>query len=390
MNKGPNINQLIEALYECLIDQGRLGVVMHRVSKAIESQTGHIEAFSVNSAGIQPIDCPTPYVSQGLEDHMCQYLQNGVETNPYFPLVAPSMRVGRVMYANDIIPYKESKLTDHHQQWFVPMDCKNISAVCMEFDGANSVIAEFHHPKPELSAESRMILEQLAPHLVRFYKVNKMLEASATLQNSMWEVMNKFKYGVVLLNYQGQPVFINTVAQTVLELNDGLSLRQGKLTVHCRTAQAQFNAVVGQMMLSGGRADSEKPPDQIIIRRPSGNPSYQLMVSPIGATVNALYKSTPVMAVFIIDPEAPLNLTVEQLRDLYDLTPTEARLAILIAKGKSLEDCALQLKHQISTSRNLLKRVFQKTCTGKQHELTAVLLKHSFNVFPFNHDPNGT
>jgi DNA-binding CsgD family transcriptional regulator len=62
------------------------------------------------------------------------------------------------------------------------------------------------------------------------------------------------------------------------------------------------------------------------------------------------------------------------VRDALDLTAAEARLAAIIATGISLDDAAEKIGVTRETARTMLKRVFQKTNTSRQHELTALIL----------------
>jgi DNA-binding CsgD family transcriptional regulator len=61
------------------------------------------------------------------------------------------------------------------------------------------------------------------------------------------------------------------------------------------------------------------------------------------------------------------------LSGLFDLTPGEARVARELASGASLEAVAIKLGLKLETVRTYLKRIFQKTGTRRQAELTRML-----------------
>ena len=63
------------------------------------------------------------------------------------------------------------------------------------------------------------------------------------------------------------------------------------------------------------------------------------------------------------------------LAKTFRLTPSEARLACVIARGASPEIAARELKISRETARNQLKSVFAKTDTHRQSELVALLLQ---------------
>jgi len=66
----------------------------------------------------------------------------------------------------------------------------------------------------------------------------------------------------------------------------------------------------------------------------------------------------------------------DQLKEIYDLTAAEARLANSIINGLTLEEIAEQGDLKYSTLKSYLKIIFQKTGTKKQHELVSAILRN--------------
>ena len=64
---------------------------------------------------------------------------------------------------------------------------------------------------------------------------------------------------------------------------------------------------------------------------------------------------------------------VTRLRDWFDLTPSEAKIAAYIADGKTMEEYARDRGVSINAARFLLKGVFGKTGVSRQAELAALL-----------------
>ena len=63
------------------------------------------------------------------------------------------------------------------------------------------------------------------------------------------------------------------------------------------------------------------------------------------------------------------------LRNRFGLTPSEARLALRLVMGESLQSAALALDVSYETARTALKVVFAKTGTHRQSELVIVILR---------------
>jgi DNA-binding CsgD family transcriptional regulator len=79
-------------------------------------------------------------------------------------------------------------------------------------------------------------------------------------------------------------------------------------------------------------------------------------------------------AVFV-NLEAHRPPAANDLVQAFGLTQTEAKLAALMAEGRSLEDIAGQRQTSLTTVRSQFKAVFAKTGTHRQSELVALLAK---------------
>ena len=65
----------------------------------------------------------------------------------------------------------------------------------------------------------------------------------------------------------------------------------------------------------------------------------------------------------------------EILAKTFNLTPSEAKLACVIARGAPLQIADRELEIPWETARKRLKSVFAKTYTHRQSELVALLLQ---------------
>lgn len=71
---------------------------------------------------------------------------------------------------------------------------------------------------------------------------------------------------------------------------------------------------------------------------------------------------------------------LETLRLIFALTPTEARVALLLAQGLRSEEVALELGVSASTVAFHLRNLFAKTATGRQADLVALVLSAGWSL----------
>jgi DNA-binding CsgD family transcriptional regulator len=97
---------------------------------------------------------------------------------------------------------------------------------------------------------------------------------------------------------------------------------------------------------------------------------------PDGSTLPAMVHGLDSLAgVFVTDPADDAASPPSVLMELYGLTAAEARLASLLARGRSLEDAAAELRASRATLRTHLRRIFEKTDTCRQSALVRLLLR---------------
>lgn len=104
----------------------------------------------------------------------------------------------------------------------------------------------------------------------------------------------------------------------------------------------------------------------------NGGGAIILHVVPVRRNARDIFSRS--LAVVIATPVGqvgPPDMRV--LSGLFDLTPGEARVARELASGASLESVSLTLGLKIETVRTYLKRIFVKTGTRRQAELTHML-----------------
>ena len=80
----------------------------------------------------------------------------------------------------------------------------------------------------------------------------------------------------------------------------------------------------------------------------------------------------------LFDLDECLRPSEEMLRDAFELTKAESRLAARLACGESLQDIAEAFGISLGTARMQLKAIFAKTQTGRQAELAALLSRLAF------------
>lgn len=110
----------------------------------------------------------------------------------------------------------------------------------------------------------------------------------------------------------------------------------------------------------------------IVVRDRAGTPIQVMHIVPLVRSARDLFESDGLL-LLTAGGENRAIPGADLLRLLFDLTPTEARLARHLAEGVALQDAAAHLGVTYGTARVHLRAVFQKTGVRRQSDLVGLL-----------------
>jgi DNA-binding CsgD family transcriptional regulator len=186
---------------------------------------------------------------------------------------------------------------------------------------------------------------------------------------SLTATLNAMRLPAIALDQHGFIDEVNAAAEAVFD-ND-VKIKDRRLFVRDPAARALLKEAVDQLITSPRL--NPLAADPIIIQRRDKMPVI-VRIWPFDWAAHV--PTQEVRALLTLNalgpkPGPPAAILAKTFR----LTPAEAKVACVIARGASPEIAAGELKISRETARNQLKSVFAKTDTHRQSELVALLLQ---------------
>jgi DNA-binding CsgD family transcriptional regulator len=177
--------------------------------------------------------------------------------------------------------------------------------------------------------------------------------------------------GLVICSASGHVLACNVPAQTLLTGRQGLEQAADGILACTEPAATPIAEIIQRVSTrnSPGRSSNTAI---LAVQRPAPDRPLTILVQTCSQPLRELGSAA---LVIILDSALQVKAIDSDLRELYGLTSTEARLANLLMKGASLEDCCKQMKIRRSTGCTHLRRLFKKTGAHRQSELVVLLLK---------------
>jgi DNA-binding CsgD family transcriptional regulator len=206
--------------------------------------------------------------------------------------------------------------------------------------------------------------------------LSQRLTETATLSTSVGRVVLSnvtnalafIKRPAIALDRFGSVLDVNPVAQGILDDND-LKMVGQRLVFRDQQAQAAFNIFLDRLRTASDLDALCVAP--IVIRR-DGRLPIVVRVLPVDGAARSPFLGARAILIFSGFDESEAE-QLAMLRQAFQLTPSEARLALHLAGGKSLEEAAQEMAIAQETGRSHLKSVFRKTGTHRQGELIALV-----------------
>jgi DNA-binding CsgD family transcriptional regulator len=197
----------------------------------------------------------------------------------------------------------------------------------------------------------------------------------ARILGAGFDALSLLHIGLVLCSAAGEVIGANPVAEAILSTRDGLARTPDGMVCTTRADQPLFPEMVQQV--AAWKPAGRLPTKGVVvaIHRGARKRPLTVFIRPSRVALHGPAGNKSTVLLIILDSAVPVRSIESELRQLYGLTSTEARLANVLVEGKALEDCCRDLNIRRSTACTHLRRLFKKTGVHRQSELVALLLK---------------
>jgi DNA-binding CsgD family transcriptional regulator len=353
----PDFESIVDDIYQAAADPDCWPRIMHDIGKAAEAAGGALIA--------RRADAWLGWRCSGA-------LENGAEAFFSGGGLQRSQVLGRLLafnragFVTDQEGFTEAEYAEEPviKEWCAPNGIHHCAATAVPIPNGDLVVFQVKRRKGDAGFGRAEVarLDALRPHLAR-----------AGLLAARWR-LERLRSATEALATLGVPAAILDVEGRVLAANGLIE----ELTSHHVWLPRDRIALIepaADKLLRNAIADLGNPAAASVRSFPSKGASDRPVVMhliPVTGTARDLFGGG--LGVLAITPlTRPAALDAELVQSLFDLTPTEARVAGSLAQGLTLSEIAERHKVKVSTVRSQLKAVFAKTGSNTQSQIVALL-----------------
>jgi DNA-binding CsgD family transcriptional regulator/PAS domain-containing protein len=208
----------------------------------------------------------------------------------------------------------------------------------------------------------RTLLERLISHLRIALDLHARLTTTQAESQLFSSAMADLAVATLILDRTGRIMRRNAVAARMMEDGGLLAEQGGKLEPRTHAAARTISQILAAPPAAGEESQFE-------IATADG----QTLHGRARAVPSSAYGDGAWVALFLADPTQSTGPSSDMLRDRFQLTKSEAALALHLAKGATLADAASELYIAYNTARSHLRAIFAKTGTHRQVQLVTLL-----------------
>lgn len=241
----------------------------------------------------------------------------------------------------------------------------------------------FFRPRdaPFSDGDARTLAEWL-PHVLRAVQVRHRLSLAEHASAVSSAALDRLALGAIMVDERARLLMVNRLADRLLAAGDGLTVTGDGLRAFTPAATGRLHAAIREVCREAAACGRTRSAG-LRLARPSHDVPLDVIVVSLSRSTAAGGSRHPAAIVFIADPERTHVTPERLLRDLYDLTPAEARLAMSLAHGRSLTAAAAHVGISRNTAHTQLSSIFAKTGTTTQTELVRLMHRGPAAIRPY-------
>ncbi|MFE0755298.1 helix-turn-helix transcriptional regulator [Inquilinus sp. NPDC058860] len=290
---------------------------------------------------------------------------------------------GRVVASSSLMADAEFLRTEMYNEIVRPMDGFRAGVFAWRGRVRSHTVAVCRPPRlGDFAPAELQALQLVMPHFAAAQRLRRRLAASELLAAESRSVLEALDSGVILVDSDCRPYFVNGRAAEIARRHRGLRLSSAGVAAALPAETAFLRQLVAAMSAIVARpADAALPRSaaasaRLCLSDPEGGAPLVLTVAPVTAVDPADGRCGPARAaIFLAAPDAARSVDERALIAAFGLTVREAEVAARLASGATIGSLAEEWGISANTVRGYLKAVFDKTGVHRQADLVRLVMQ---------------
>lgn len=273
----------------------------------------------------------------------------GEDPMPYHDLAAD-----RVYRLDDLLRSGDPEHDLYRQQYLAPGGMNVLRMMRVVEPGGVSAWLTVSRGAGEFAAADDALIAGLAPYLRAALRSHVALERERITASVANEAIRRMNFGWLTLDADGRILDADAHGARLIAHSAALRRgRDGRLTAKSAPVAQEIATAVAALA-----RDPQARPRAIVLSR---EPWLDMLLVAAQMRGGGAARPTPTVVAYVHADEWSAADRCEQLGELFDLIPSEARLALALSRGMSIAEAAAELGLTVESARTYSKRIYAKT-----------------------------
>lgn len=277
------------------------------------------------------------------------------------PMPYRQLEEGKVYALPELLRFGDPEHDSYRRQLLEPSGMNFMRMLRVAEPGGVSAWISVSRRKGDFRAGDDELLAALAPFLraaLRGFMALERERISATVAN---EAINRMNFGWLTLDGAGRILDADPHAWMVLSGSRLLARsRSGRLVATRPEVSRQIDEAIREMA-----GNPQGRPRAIVLSR---EPWLDMLLVPSSVRTGTT-RPAPALVAYVHADKSSSADRIDQLGQMFDLIPCEARLALALSRGMSIAEAAAELGLTVESARTYSKRIYAKTGARGQADL---------------------
>ncbi|VWX53137.1 helix-turn-helix transcriptional regulator [Novosphingobium sp. 9U] len=277
------------------------------------------------------------------------------------PMPYHDMVEGRSYPLPELLQFDDPAHRDYLDQLLEPSGMNHMRMIRVAEPGGVSGWITISRHTGDFPPEVDGLLQDLAPFLRAAMRAHVALERERMVAAVATEAIRRMNFGWVTLDAEGRILDADYSAAELLAASATLARgKDGRLTAKGAELRKEIVAAVADLL-----GNPQARPRAIVLSR---EPWLDLLLVASAQRMGTMQAAPAIVAYVHADNWSSAD-RCDQLGQLFDLAPSEARLALALSRGMSITEAAGELGLTVESARTYSKRIYAKTGARGQADL---------------------
>ncbi len=353
-------------LYQGVMESAQWHTAIDSMCTAVGATVFHY--FTLDPAGAPVPESVSNIDTAGLRSTcMVEYEQEHAANDLRMASVL-QLGVGDVFADHEHISPHQMSGNSVYAGWLMPLGLKHTAAARTRFEGGAADYISFmrERSREPYGAPDKALLQQLMPHVCLASRLRARMVRLAREAALGLSALDSLAHGIVLVQACGRIQYANRAAEHHFNRPGPLQARAGRILCARPADQELLHRCLAGACAAMARAGAMR----LTADSGGGTGSLAVSVLPVKAHhMLAAHLQIPLAMVVFKAGDTASALDPQAIAGALGLSPTEARLALLLVAGKTVKEFAAIEGMSWHTARSHIKNLMRKTGCHRQVEL---------------------